>query len=439
MGRLAIALIGVSCVVLHAASGGAQDTAEAQPYSGTFLDRSTLTGNWNGGRDSLAAKGITVDATLTQIGQSVVDGGKDDSWEYGGRFNLTERIDTQKLGLWPGGFFTLQLDGNWSDAVNPHTGALMPANSAHLYPFPGSDNFNVSELSYAQFLSHYFGVQLGKLETISNGDSNEFAHGRGDSQFLNLAFNLNPVLVVTAPYSTLGAAAILLPTQDPEAAIVTLSVIQANGNSKEAGFEELDEDKLTFAAQGRMRTDFFGLTGHQLVGGLFSNRTFKSIDQRLNDIFNNRALRTEDNSWAVYYNFDQFVYEIDRAAGRGVGLFGRFGASDGDPNLMQYFVSVGVGGTGMFSSRPHDRFGVGYYYIDINNPTFTVRLPTQSASRSFLEDEHGFEVFYNIAITPWMLLTPDLQVLWGAQKERFRSGKNIDTAAVLGFRLQLVL
>jgi porin len=109
------------------------------------------------------------------------------------------------MGLWPGGFLTLQLEGNWSDAVNPNTGALMPANSSQLYPWPTGDNFNVSELSYAQFLSHYFGVQLGKLETISAGDSNEFAHGRGETQFFNLAFNLNPILAFTVPYSTLGA------------------------------------------------------------------------------------------------------------------------------------------------------------------------------------------------------------------------------------------
>jgi porin len=427
----------ISCLLLLIlmSSPAAAEEAPEDLYAGDFLSRSTLTGNWNGGRDSLAAKGVSVDARLTQIGQGVVDGGTGHSWEYSGRFNLTERFDTQKMGLWPGGFFTLQLDGNWGDAVNANSGALMPANSQQLYPWPTGDNFNVSELSYAQFLSHYFGVQIGKLETVSNGDSNEFAHGRGDTQFLNLALNLNPLLAVTAPYSTLGAAAIILPTEDPNEAIVTLSVIQANGSARDIGFDELSEDKLTFGGQGRMRTNFFHLTGHQLVGGLYSNKTFTSLDQRLGFVIQNRDLSSEDNSWAVYYNFDQFLYELDEQAGRGAGIFGRFGASDGNPNLMQYFVSVGVGGTGMLHSRPYDRFGIGYYWINIESPTFQRPL----ATRSFLEDEHGLEVFYNIAITPWMLLTPDIQVLWGAQKERLGSGNNVDTAIVLGLRFQLIL
>jgi porin len=236
-----------------------------------------------------------------------------------------------------------------------------------------------------------------------------------------------------APYSTLGAAAIVLPTEDPNEAIVTASVISRNGQASDIGFDELDDDALTFAGQARVRTGFFGLTGHQLVGGGYSNKEFTSLDQRFG-LLGNRQLASEDGSWVFYYNFDQYLYEIDKAAERGVGIFGRFGVSDGDANPMQYFISAGFGGTGMFASRPYDRFGIGYYWINIESPT----LQTPLRTRSFLRDEHGLEVFYNIAITPWMLLTPDIQVIRGAQKEQFRSGKNIEVATVIGFRAQLV-
>ena len=55
---------------------------------------------------------------------------------------------------------------------------------------------------------------------------------------------------------------------------------------------------------------------------------------------------------------------------RGVGLFGRFGASEGDPIPTQYFYSVGFGGKGLIPSRELDQCGIGYYYSSINNPTF---------------------------------------------------------------------
>ena len=213
--------------------------------------------------------------------------------------------------------------------------------------------------------------------------------------------------------------------------------VLATGTATTAGFDDLDSDNLIFVGEGRLRTHLFGLTGHQLVGAVYSNREYTSTDQRLDDIIENRALGTVQDTWAVYYNFDQFVYESDADAGRGVGLFGRFGASKGDPNPAQYFFSVGVGGKGVVPTRDLDRFGLGYYYIVMENPRFRGPLRT----RTFLRDEWGFEAFYNVALTPWMLLTPDIQVVRGAQKRRatgLLTRKSVDTATVLGVRLQLI-
>jgi porin len=103
---------------------------------------------------------------------------------------------------------------------------------------------------------------------------------------------------------------------------------------------------------------------------------------------------------------------------------------------MHFFFSFGVGGKGIIPGRPLDRFGIGYYYIDVKSPKFTGPL---AGDRSFLRDEYGFEAFYNFAITPWMQLTPDIQVIRPAQKEIIATGKEVGTATVLGFRLQLVL
>jgi porin len=400
-----------------------------------LLTRPTLSGDWFGARSLLAKRGIAFDLNVTQITQGVVDGGKDSSWEYGGRGNLTVNLDTQKLGLWPGGFLTLEVEGNWTDAVNGKTGALMPVNTNQLFPLPVGDNLAVPNLTFAQFLSPYAGLIVGKMDTLI-GDANEFAHGKGDKQFFNTALSINPVALVV-PYSTLGGGAIVLPTKDPEHAMINLFVFSATGKATTAGFDELDSDNLIFSGQGRLRTDFFGLTGHQLVGAFFSNREYNSIDQRLGFVVENRRLRPSQDSWAVFYNFDQYLYEIDQKAGRGAGLFGRFGASEGNPNPAEYFFSIGAGGKGVVPHRDLDRFGVGFYYILIENPM----LQTPFTTRTYLGDEWGVEIFYNVAVTPWMLLTPDLQIIGPAQQRRatgLRAREPIDTAVVLGVRLQLI-
>ena len=208
----------------------------------------------------------------------------------------------------------------------------------------------------------------------------------------------------------------------------------------------LDDDNLTFAGEGQMRTDFFGLTGHQLFGAIFSNREFSSIDQNARFIFENGALEGKKGSWNVYYNFDQYVYEPKKGSGEGIGIFGRFGASDGNPNFMHFFYSLGIGGKGVIPNRERDQYGFGFYYIDVKNP----ELRGLFRNIKLLRDEYGFEAFYNIAITPWLMLTPDIQVVRGAQKEQVTIGrslsgvpfiasrKSVGTATVLGLRMQMV-
>ena len=66
-----------------------------------------------------------------------------------------------------------------------------------------------------------------------------------------------------------------------------------------------------------------------------------------------------------------------------------------------------------------------------------------------LRDEYGFEAFYSFAITPWALLTPDIQIIRGAQKDKVTIGqgplglprldrRSIGTGTILGLRLQLL-
>jgi porin len=439
----------------HGAKSGAADAPPAKPYSGDIWSRSTLSGDWGGLRNELAARGVTLDMSLTQAAQGIVHGGKETGWQYGGgRGDIVLNLDTQKLGLWPGGFLNVEVEGNFTPAdtipksINGRSGALMPVNSNQFFPTTAGDNFNLPALNFTQFLSPYFGFSIGKYATITStsGDMNEFAHGKGDTQFMNAALNFNPMMSVTMPYSTLGTGLIVLPTKDPHAAIVSFFVMSATGKASTSGFDDLSDDNLTFAGEGRVRTDFFSLTGHQLLGATYSNRKFTSIDQNARFIFENGAFDEEKGSWNVYYNFDQYFYEPKKASGEGIGVFGRFGASDGDPNFMHFFYSLGIGGKGVIPSRERDRYGLGFYYIDVKNP----QLEGIFQTTKLLRDEYGFEAFYNIAITPWLELTPDIQIVRGAQKDEVSIGtgplgllpridkKSIGTATILGLRLKMV-
>ena len=407
-------------------------------YSGDIWNRTTLTGDWGGARNELAAKGVTADLDVTQIEQGVVSGGKERNWEYGGHGALTVNFDSGKLGLWSGTLLTLALEGNFSNSVNNDTGAVMPVNSLQTYPFPNGDNLNLSELAITQSISNQIGLVFGKI--LPTYDANEFAAGIGDTQFFNLALTSNPVTSMVTPYSTLGAVLNVAPTTDANEVFVNFSIIQTNGNSKTSGFDDLSAGKLTFMGEGRVRTNIFGLTGHQDLGVEYSNQTFTSLGQNVRFIGVTGTFAAKDGSWDAWYNFDQYLYE--QGSGRGIGLFGRLGISDGNPNPIQYFYSLGVGGKGVLRGRPNDEFGLGYYYIKISNITLQGQLANGTiVNRSLFRNEYGFEAYYKIAVTPWMLLTPDLQIIRPAQKQQVVSPfglQGINTARVFGVRLQLL-
>ncbi|HEY5974444.1 MAG TPA: carbohydrate porin [Geobacteraceae bacterium] len=415
----------------------AADQSPTTPYSGSVPSRSTLTGDWGGVRNDLANKGVTFDTNLVLTAQGVVDGGGNREWEGGGRGNLLFRVDTGKLGLWPGGFLTAEVEGNFGKGVNLKTRALMPVNSNQVFPIPGDEGVNVPALNFTQFLSEQVGVVAGKLDTMS-GDMNEFAHGKGDSQFMNLALNINPTLLLSVPYSTLGTGVIFLPTKDPNDVLITFSAVSAVGSADRAGFNELDGNAMTYALEGRLRTDFFGMTGHQLAGVVYSSKDIVAIDQRLNLAPGSNTIERKPDTKAFYYNFDQYLYEPSKGSGKGLGIFGRFAATDGNPNFMQYFMSLGVGGKGVMANRPHDSFGVGWYYLDINHPSFTGPV----ANRTPLRNEQGVEAYYSAALTPWALVTPDIQYVHGAAVKKIAllpaDRKDIDDSITMGLRLQLL-
>jgi porin len=145
---------------------------------------------------------------------------------------------------------------------------------------------------------------------------------------------------------------------------------------------------------------------------------------------------------------------MEKGSGRGVGVFGRFGVADGDPNIIKHFFSVGLAGKGLMASRLNDQFGLGWYYMGISNPKLsytpkdqTVSVtpyggsPGLSGSRRTLKlirDENGFEIYYNFAVTPWAILTPDIQFIRPTQKKT-PDGSSVESSTVLGIRLHLLL
>ena len=82
------------------------------------------------------------------------------------------------------------------------------------------------------------------------------------------------------------------------------------------------------------------------------------------------------------------------------------GIPDVNPSLLYGSARVGIGGTGLIPGRSRDNWGIGYYY---DNPS--PDLKESLSPLLTIRDEPGVEIFYNFAVTPWLTLGVDLQVI----------------------------
>lgn len=385
----------------------------------TPLTSAPLTGDWFGARSSLADSGIAVAASVTQFYMGVVEGGTDQSARYSGHGDYVANIEGDKLLGMKGMFIKLRAEHRFGQSMSGTTGALFPSNVAADLPDPESEEIYLTNLLFTQMFSETFGVFAGKLDTL-DGDQNAFASGRGVRQFSNLAFVGTPLGLRTIPYSTLGAGFVVLQDLEP---IFTFSVLDSTESIRTTGISDLFDDGVTIAPELRLPTEFFGLPGHQLVGGTWSNRNYVSLDQDPRIILPSIPIGRQEDSWSLYYNFDQFVVVDQNDPKRGWGLFGRAGVADEATNPIGWFLSGGVGGNSFIPGRRQDTFGAGYYY----SGTSSKIEPLLAAVLGGIGDGHGTEVFYNIAVTQWFHLTADAQFITPARE-------TLDSSVLIGMR-----
>lgn len=398
-------------------------------YSGDWKTRQFLTGDWGGARTNLAEQGILLDLSLTQVFQGNVHGGADtnNASRYSGSWDLRLKFDTARMGLWPAGLLELHAESFFGDSVNDE--ASSASNNDALFPLPGNRDVMLTQFSYTQALSEHFGFVVGKLD-ITGGDKNEFAWMNGRN-FLHSSFCWNPITARTIPYAPLGAGIFVI----GDWGLWTLSVLDTEGTPNESGFDTVFHGGTSVATEVRFNVKPFGLPGHQLAGATWSDKNFIALEQDprvgitlprhplLRLALIDLSLERESSSWSFYYNFDQYLYVEPQDETQGVGLFGRFGISDGQANPIETFYSFGIGGKGIIPERDNDKFGIGYYYIG-----YAGALP----ERLGISSAQGIEMFYSIEVTPWFHVTPDLQVIInpGGSDDR-------DVAIVYGLRAEM--
>jgi len=412
-------------------------------YTGDFWNRYTLVGDLGGRRQQLYDRGVAFDATFTQVYQGVASGGANDGAdEYHGLFEYGLAIDTAKLGLWPGGLVVANAYSSVGDTLIADTGTLAPSNFNSLLPTANPSDTFLMEYYLTQALPTKTLVTVGRLNPSNFLDRSRFANDRR-GQFLNAAVDNN---ILLGGFISFSSYAVLVVQPVNEHLAVYAAVWDPTAAPDKYG---VDGGLLSDVGTGG-GADIRWKLGDRLDGSLnpvflYSSKDTVEVDNpylpfdSLTDLVIPFNAPTRSDNWAVIATLDQYLWkpESDSADGsdrprpatdfafqeRGVGLAFRFGYTPEDGNPFNIYASGGIGARGVIPGRPHDRMGIATYALLVSDDFDDLTL-----LGDLLEDEVGFEAYYNLALTPAVQLSFDFQ--WSDP-----GLESIDDTVVLGTRL----
>lgn len=442
------------------ASAVAQPIEEPKTYAGDFGSRPRLTGDWGEIRDELATRGIRFDVDFLLTPQGVAHEGRDTGAEFWGNAEYTLNVDTGKAGLWPGGFLRVVANSGFGESVLGTSGAISLVNTTALFSKPNEPNTGLMHATFMQFLSPQFGLIAGKMFVL-DGSHGEFS-GNYRTQFQNggVVFPLAAALV---PISAYGGGIVALPW---EGVVLSASAIDPSGTPTNSDVGEAFDDGAMMLSSAHVAVKPLGLVGHQGVSGMWSNKERASLTQdpsniarillseqfpRLADpgpalrriierffpglLVPMEPVKKKSDTWAIFYHFDQYLWQPKDDPKRGIGVFFTFGATDGNPNPLKHTYNMGIGGNGVVHGRPNDTFGLGWARTDFSSK-FVSFLREQLPLG--LNHEDVIEMYYNASVTPWLNASLDLQIIEPGLKKMVDSSgslENVNTTVVAGLRL----
>lgn len=405
-------------------SADAASAPATKPYVGDIWTRSTLIGDLGGLRSRFDDAGITFEGNVTQYGFGLSGGVQrlpriailplslGDRTSYSGTGSYAFTFDLEKFGGLPHGKLLVRAQ-NWFGEygnVSLSTGAFAPAVfPAALPPAPQDQGVPfITDIILTQPLSKELVVFVGKKNVIGAADQDDFAGGNGTTQFINQALIANPAFLLGLPYTSFTAGM----ASPREWGMISAFVYDPKDRTKDFfRVDDLFSTGVIVGTEVKVKTNFFDLPGEHHVGGLWKHVALTNLNfaEPPPSVYPEPVVPgfpTLNDSFTIYYGFDQYFQVYGKDTKKGWGMFGRASISDGNPTPVQYFLSLGLGGFSPFAYERGDKFGAGFFYVGASNEFG--RIPRAVFGPT---DGWGLELFYNWQMTPWMALTPDFQIV----------------------------
>ena len=384
----------------------------------------SLTDTPGGPKEALRDFGIMPDFWITQFYQGQTQGSGSDTWRYGGKTDAFLKVDAEKLGLWPGLHANVQYEHYLGDNLNSELGqpinrknyTLLPVNTAEAYVREDGYHSALS-ISLAQDFGDYVSVSAGKFNMMTLAARTPLLGGGGIDTFMNRAFALPSTgvsytarrggpgdrVVISAPYLIGGIASV---KTDP--VTFALAIVDPRSAIDPRVIERPFERGVAVGGAATLKTNFADLQGFHTARVAYSNARGIDLDSvDGSPPVSAGAPATKKGFWFASYAIQQNLFQSRDNPNVGWGLFGLGNVTDGNPSPVKWSVIAGLAGNNLLEGRENDRWGAGFFHYALTEPL----LAGLAAVRVNRRSEGGVETFYNLAITPWLRLSGDCQVI----------------------------
>lgn len=416
------------------ARASAPATSPAPTPETDFWKRDEMTGDWGGDRLRLKEEGLTLEGRFTQFYQGIAAGGTQNNSAYNAKLELEMKLDFGKMNpKWQWWSANIKTEWRFGGPLLLGTGGINPTNTATLIPGSSGSVVAVTAFNFTRIIpkdlkkGDVFVVGFGRYNMIELIDEHFFA-GEGTERFMNLA-QIGPLTVLReVPFVTNGATFAVVKGGEPR---FVLAVIDPNDHSTDTGLDDLFADGVTFAPSYNIPAKYWGKSAKHTFGGAITTKKYTPFDAIRQIIIPGPALnpvQPKRGSWSISYTFRQYI--VETSPKNGWGLFTQVAFANKDTSPITSLFDIGIGGNGLFKSRPTDEFGVSYAYTGLSKVLVdNINLITLGGRRP--RSENQIEMFYNFHLAPWLRLTGDIQFIRGVRPI-------VDTAVVPGARLEII-
>ncbi len=394
--------------------------APAEPKSIPYniLTTSKLTGDWFGIRTSLKDVGVDFLPMLVTVYEQNFSGGANthNAHEIAGKWFYNLELDFQKMLKLPGASFFIRAQQSWNDGIQSDVGSLVApfysAGSDGDYFYGDHNCILVDKWWYRQRLfDDRLEFRLGKiLNVLDLFDRNEYAQSYV-TQFSYRGFSHNLTIPVA---KGVGAFVKVWPV---DWLYFQASALDADNRATRTGFDTAFHGPAHFVGNWE-----FGLTpkwkiadrtlpGNYRFGWWYNPRV---RSEYMNTLGGALSQRYKSGDVGFYTSLDQLIFkENDKPADKqGLGAFFRYGYAHGDINRINHFWSIGAQYQGLIPTRDDDVLGFG-----VAQSIGSRQLRSEINSRT--DRETDYELYYAFKVTPWCVITPDVQFITnpGANKD----------------------